>query len=93
MGSTFATGLTDPNGLAFDSAGNLFVADEWAGDSGQIEEITPNGSKSLFANDDLGGPSCLVVGPVPEPSSIVLLGFAFPALISLRLKRKYRSIV
>jgi hypothetical protein len=84
------TGFTDPNGLAFDSAGNLFVADEWAGNNGQIDEVTPNGTKSLLANDDSGGPSYIAVGPVPEPSSTALLGLAFPALLFLRLIHRRR---
>jgi sugar lactone lactonase YvrE len=44
--STFATGLTEPRGLAFDSAGNLFEADKT---SGNIYEFTPGGVRSTFA--------------------------------------------
>jgi hypothetical protein len=46
--STFASGLNHPVGLAFDSAGNLFVgADEG---SGNIYEFTPGGVQSTFAS-------------------------------------------
>ena len=45
--STFATGLTGPVGLAFNSAGNLFEAD--AG-TGNINEFTPGGTRSIFAS-------------------------------------------
>jgi sugar lactone lactonase YvrE len=45
--STFAVGLNHPNGLAFDSTGNLFEAD---GGSGNIYEFTPGGSRSTFAS-------------------------------------------
>ena len=43
--STFASGLNEPFGLAFDSAGNLFVAD-----FGKIYEFTPGGTRSTFAS-------------------------------------------
>jgi DNA-binding beta-propeller fold protein YncE len=45
--STFATGLSNPTGLAINSAGNLFEADRT---SGAIYEFTPAGSKSAFAS-------------------------------------------
>ena len=45
--STFASGLHVPYGLAFDSAGNLFVADVG---SGNIYEFTPGGVRSTFAS-------------------------------------------
>jgi len=43
--STFASGLDGPLGLAFDRAGNLFVA--YGG--GAILEFTPGGTRSTFA--------------------------------------------
>ena len=42
--STFPSGLNSPAGLAFDQAGNLFVADD-----GNIDRFTPNGVRSTFA--------------------------------------------
>ena len=53
--STFASGLTRPTGLAFNSAGNLFEADFG---SGNIYEFTTNGTRSTFASG-LGGPLTL----------------------------------
>src|SRR5205823_5499009 len=50
--STFASGLNGPIALAFDSSGNLFVADEF---SDTIFKFTPNGTKSTFASG-LNGP-------------------------------------
>lgn len=44
--STFASGLSFPYGLAFNSAGNLFVS---SGD-GNIYEYTPDGTQSAFAS-------------------------------------------
>src|SRR6267154_642688 len=45
--STFATGVNPSGGLAFNSAGNLFVAG-W--NSGNIDEYTPGGVRSTFAS-------------------------------------------
>src|SRR5947208_16997931 len=44
----FATSLKSPYGLAFDSAGYLYV-DE--GNPGVITKIAPDGSKTTFANE------------------------------------------
>jgi len=43
--STFASGLSNPIGLAFDRAGNLFV-----GDGDAIYKFTPEGVRSTFAS-------------------------------------------
>ena len=49
--STFASGLNEPAGLAFNSAGDLFVACVGGGvDKGYITEITPGGVQSTFAS-------------------------------------------
>jgi DNA-binding beta-propeller fold protein YncE len=45
--STFASGLGYPNGLAFNSAGNLFVTDTGGGN---VYEFTPGGARSTFAS-------------------------------------------
>lgn len=47
VGSVFATGLNDPQGLAFDSAGNLYVANE---NSANIVKFTSGGVASVFAS-------------------------------------------
>lgn len=43
--STFFSGLSAPSGMAFDNAGNLYVADGHR----NINEITPGGTQSVFA--------------------------------------------
>jgi hypothetical protein len=45
--TTFASGLNQPFGLVFDSAGNLFEADQ---SSGNIYEFTPGGTRTTFAS-------------------------------------------
>jgi hypothetical protein len=77
--TTFASGFQGqmgPFGLVFDSSGNLFVADDNA-----IVAITPNGQKSTFASgfSDTGG---LAFAPVPEPSTISLLGIGAIGLLA-----------
>ena len=51
--STFASGLSGLGGLAFDSAGNLFVSDSTAGLGGSINgtiyKFTPDGARTTFA--------------------------------------------
>ena len=45
--TVFASGITEPTGLAFDAAGNLYVA---AGVRPTVEEVTPAGAVSTFAS-------------------------------------------
>jgi sugar lactone lactonase YvrE len=42
----FASGLSEPSGMAFDSQGNLFVADEGVGN---VYKFSPTGTRSTFA--------------------------------------------
>ena len=48
--TTFASGLDDPTALAFDSAGNLFVANLSFNLSGTIYKFTPAGGRTTFAS-------------------------------------------
>jgi hypothetical protein len=59
--SNFVSGLQSPVGLAFDSKGNLFAADEG---SGTIYEFKPDGTKSTFASG-LSRLGTLAFQPVP----------------------------
>ncbi len=47
------TGLNDPHGLAFDTSGDLYVANVV---SGQIVKLNPSGTPSVFVNSGLAQP-------------------------------------
>jgi len=53
------TGLNDPDALAFDSAGNLYVANYGQGSGNTILKISPNGVGSVFASNGVFGPGGL----------------------------------
>lgn len=59
--STFASGLGNPDGLAFNSAGDLFVATVTTvpGAAGYIDEFTPGGAQSTFAATGTSAPDGL----------------------------------
>ena len=86
--STFASGLDEPYGLAFNSAGDLFAA-AWG--SGNITEITPGGVQSTFASG-LDYPTGLAFQgetlPVPEPSALGLLAGGATALLVCSRRHK-----
>jgi sugar lactone lactonase YvrE len=80
--STFATGLANVNGMAFDTAGNLFVEDSG---TGIIYEYTPGGFRTTVASGFLQ-PNGLAIQPVPEPSMWAMVGTGAFALLGLRRK-------
>ena len=69
--STFASGLNQPVGLAFNNAGNLYEADA---NSGNIYEFTPAGTQSTFAS----GLGDLMFWPLTMPA-ICLWQMVIPA--------------
>lgn len=77
--STFATvGSGGNNGMAFDQAGNLFLATA----AGPIVKITPDGAQSTFATVP-GIPAGLAFGPVFKPSIFSGFHLKFPELPEL----------
>lgn len=60
--TTFATGLDNPRGLAFDSAGTLFVAEIPPFASGDVLKFTPDGTRTVFASG-IGYPKGIYSGP------------------------------
>ncbi len=48
--TVFASGFEAPYALAFDAAGNLFVAEVLSDQTSSIEKVSPNGTKTLFAS-------------------------------------------
>jgi DNA-binding beta-propeller fold protein YncE len=68
--STFVSGLPNPRGLAFNSAGKLFVAQIPPSSSGDILKFTRAGVATVFASgigvpQVNGGPEYLVIQPAP----------------------------
>ncbi|MFN0092345.1 MAG: hypothetical protein ACKVWR_19090 [Acidimicrobiales bacterium] len=49
--------LHEPNGLALDAGGNLYIAEQAANGGGQIRRLTPNGTSSVFAGSGDNGSS------------------------------------
>ena len=77
----FASGLYHPVGMTFDSAGNLFVADNADGNAheGSIYTFAPNGSRVTFA----------VLGPSDRPADLAFdsMGNLFMADLSGNIYR------
>jgi hypothetical protein len=90
---TFATGLTFPRGLAFDSAGNLFVTElSFNGQGGDVLKFTSGGIETVFASG-ITNPEFLTFGPPRAPagpnlpdsgSTFAILSIALVALESAR---------
>ena len=64
--SDFATGFTEPRGLAFDRGGNLFVVNRAFEPPGDILKFTPNGVETVFASG-IDGPQFLAFQLLPTP--------------------------
>jgi glucose/arabinose dehydrogenase len=80
----FASGLANPRGLAFDSSGNLYVANSF---DGTVEEFNSNGTGTVFASG-MGRPSGIAI-QVPEPSTWAMLILSIGTLLGgLQFRRR-----
>ena len=91
-GSVFAsTGLFGPEGLAFDSAGNLYVANQNSPHL-SIKKFTSGGAASLFSNNASlnGTPQFIAFQPtaLPEPSCVLLLLGRLGAIMMQRRRNR-----
>ena len=85
VGSVFASssdGLSDPEGLTFDSAGSLYAANFYAG---TIEKFTASGVGSVLAS--MYEPYNIAI-LVPEPSTFALLGLGAAAVLRIARRRR-----
>jgi hypothetical protein len=89
-----------PVGLAFDSAGALYVTNSNVG-FGTIEKYTQNGGESVFVRAGLDRPGYLAFTDnfgvplplanqraIPEPATLALLALGLPALLGFRHPRR-----
>jgi sugar lactone lactonase YvrE len=83
---SIVTGLFDPNDIAFDNSGDLFVTDA---ESGELTEVTSGGTISSFSVNyhPFGIAFQDVVLPVPEPSTLALAGMAAGMLWAYRRRK------
>jgi len=77
----FASGLNSPLALASDAAGNIYQANL---STGSINAFTPGGTKTTFSTVAVRS---LAAVPIPEPSAILLIGLAIPALLLASRRR------
>ena len=83
---SIVTGLDDPNDIAFDNSGNLFITDA---ESGALTEVTSGGTTSSFSVNyhPFGIAFEGVALPVPEPSTLALAGLGASALFAYRRRK------
>jgi len=86
------SGLNDPCGLAFDSAGYLYVANE---SNNNIERFDASGVGTLFASSGMNEPNFIAFQPIPEPRAWVLLAWGlalFSRMVASTREILFRSI-
>jgi len=77
-------GLDGPVGLAFDTGGNLYAANNLGN---TITRLTPSGSASLFAAG-FRAPYSLAFVPIPEPATLTTTAAAAVTLLVVRSRRR-----
>jgi sugar lactone lactonase YvrE len=88
INSTFISTVWNPGGVAFDSAGNLFVTSDAGLASDGIGEYSPSGQAidASFITTDLH-PSRIVIDSTPEPASLAIVGVFGIGVVCRRRKR------
>lgn len=85
------SGLNTPMGITTDPAGNVYVSTIGGGQgNGTILEYSSAGAFITTFATGLNNPAFLAFTPVPEPSSVVMmgLGVGFTGIVAYRRKRK-----
>jgi hypothetical protein len=85
----YVTGLSTPRGLAFDDQDNLYVLNSAAN---QINLFNSSGtlveSNYVFGITPSGGGTWLTVAPVPEPSTLAVIGLGLAGLAVATRRRR-----
>ena len=83
--------LSSPQGLAFNSAGDLYVASNTGsvGNGGSVTEFDPNHNVIATSTGYLGV-SGVAIFPTPEPASWVMASIGMCALAAVALARRNR---
>ena len=63
-GPAASSALNTPNGIAFDSSGNVYIVDS---NNNVVEKVTPSGNLSIFAGTGVAG------APTPGPATVSAL--------------------
>ena len=75
--------MNAPDGLTFDSSGNLYVVNQ---NTNTIVKFGSNGANSVFASSGMNEPDFIAV-QTPEPGSIALLLAGAVAFATWRQRR------
>lgn len=91
INASFASGLTGAAGLAFDSSGNLFVANI---NNNTVSEFDSSGRLiHTISSPTLGAPTFIAIQPVPEPSTWALLAVGMTAFLGLRRRLAWPALI